>query len=156
MFEMDFSPEQFDLIWSEGAIYIMGFERGFKACRPLLKAGGYLAVTEVSWFRLNPPREVLDFWNSAYQDISTIDENIQKLEAQGYRLVDHFHLPDSSWWENYYHPLSERVKILRKKYEGEAKIQRLLDEEQAEIGLFRTYSDYYGYEFYIAQKPYPI
>jgi SAM-dependent methyltransferase len=153
MFEMDFSPEQFDLIWSEGAIYIMGFEQGLTACRPFLKPGGYMAVTEASWFRPDQPQEVLDYWDRAYPDMSTVDENIQKIEAQGYRLVDHFHLPDSSWWDNYYYPLSERINILGNKYVGDAKIQRLLDEEQAEIDLFRNYSDYYGYEFYIAQKP---
>ena len=28
MFDMTFEKESFDLIWSEGAIYIIGFERG--------------------------------------------------------------------------------------------------------------------------------
>jgi len=152
MFEMDFVPEQFDLVWSEGAIYIMGFEQGFAACRPLLKPGGYMAVTEASWFRPDAPQEVLDFWNQAYLDMGTVDENIHRLEKQGYRLVDHFHLPDSSWWEGYYNPLAERIAMLRKKYADDAGIQSPLDEELAEIALFRKYSSYYGYEFYIAQK----
>ena len=30
MFELPFEPALFDLIWSEGAIYIIGFERGLK------------------------------------------------------------------------------------------------------------------------------
>lgn len=30
MFEMDFEPESFDLIWSEGSIYIAGFQTGLK------------------------------------------------------------------------------------------------------------------------------
>ena len=96
MFEMDFQPEQFDLVWSEGAIYIMGFEQGFKACRPFLKPGGYMAVTELSWFKQNPPQEVFDFWNADYPGMGTVTENIQWLETHGYKLVEHFHLPDSS------------------------------------------------------------
>ena len=152
MFEMDFAPEQFDLVWSEGAIYIMGFEQGFEACRPFLKPGGYMAVTEASWFQPNPPQEVLDFWNYAYPNMGTITENIHRLERQGYRLVEHFHLPDSSWWENYFNPLAERVSMLREKYADNAKARSSLDEEQAEIDLFRKHSKYYGYEFYIAQK----
>lgn len=152
MFEMDFTPEQFDLVWSEGAIYILGFARGFETCRPLLKPGGYMAVTEASWFRPNPPQEALDFWKAAYPEMGTIDENIQMLEQQGYKLVAHFHLPDSSWWENYYNPLAERIAMLRKKYAKHTEAQKLLDEEYAEIELFRIYSSYYGYEFYIAQK----
>jgi ubiquinone/menaquinone biosynthesis C-methylase UbiE len=152
MFEMDFALERFDLVWSEGAIYIMGFEQGFKACHPLLRPDGYMVVTEVSWFQSNPPREVLDFWKAAYPEMGTIDVNIQRLEKQGYRLIEHFHLPDSSWWDNYYNPLAERIAMLRKKYAGNAEARNQLDEEYGEIELFRTYSKYYGYEFYVAQK----
>jgi ubiquinone/menaquinone biosynthesis C-methylase UbiE len=152
MFEMDFAPEQFDLIWSEGAIYIMGFEQGFKACFPLLKPGGYMAVTEASWFKPNPPREALDFWRKAYPEMGTIDENIHRLERQNFKLVEHFHLPDSNCWENYYNPLAERIVMLKKKYTDNVEVQKQLDEEYAEIELFRKYSKYYGYEFYIAQK----
>jgi ubiquinone/menaquinone biosynthesis C-methylase UbiE len=152
MHEMDFAPELFDLVWSEGAIYIMGFEQGFKTCRPFLKRGGYMAVTEASWFAPDPPQEALGFWRVAYPRMGTISENLQKIERQGYQLVDHFPLPDSSWWEGYYNPLAERVAMLRKKYAGNPEAQSSLDEELAEIALFRKYSSYYGYEFYIAQK----
>jgi ubiquinone/menaquinone biosynthesis C-methylase UbiE len=152
MFKMDFAPGQFDLIWSEGAIYIMGFEQGFKECRRFLKPGGYMAVTEASWFAPDPPQEVRDFWNEAYPDMGTVNENIQRLERQGYRLVEHFHLPDSSWWDHYYNPLAEQVALLKEKYAGNAETQILLEGELTEIDLFRKYSSYYGYEFYIAQK----
>jgi ubiquinone/menaquinone biosynthesis C-methylase UbiE len=152
MLEMDFAPEQFDLVWSEGAIYIMGFEKGFKVFRPFLKPGGSMAVTEASWFRPDPPQEALDFWRAAYPGMGTIEENIQRIEAQAYELTEHFHLPDSSWWEHYYKPLEKRVSMLREKYAGNQEVQDALDEELAEIALFRKYSGDYGYEFYIAQK----
>jgi ubiquinone/menaquinone biosynthesis C-methylase UbiE len=93
MFEMDFEPEQFDLVWSEGAIYIMGFERGFETCLPLLKPGGYMAVTEVSWFQSNPPQEAFDFWKAAYPEMGTIDENIKRLERQGLNWLRIFTCP---------------------------------------------------------------
>jgi len=41
MFALEFEAKSFDAIWSEGAIYIMGFEQGLRACQPLLKPGGY-------------------------------------------------------------------------------------------------------------------
>lgn len=152
MFEMDFEREQFDLVWSEGAIYIMGFEAGFKTCHPFLKPGGYMAVTEASWFQPNPPGEIADFWIKNYPGMGTIEENIQRLEGQGYRLVEHFHLPDSSWWDNYYNPLAKRVAMLKEKYADNDDALYVLDEELEEIELFRKYSNYYGYEFYISQK----
>jgi ubiquinone/menaquinone biosynthesis C-methylase UbiE len=152
MLEMDFAPEQFDLVWSEGAIYIMGFEQGFETCRPFLKPGGYMTVTEASWFEPDPPQEALEFWEAAYPAMGTVAENIRKIEKHGYRLVDHFPLPDSSWWDHYYNPLAERINMLRKKYAGKEDAQNLLDGEYAEIDLFRKHSSHYGYEFYIAQK----
>ena len=40
-----------DLLWSEGAIYLLGFEEGLRLWRPLLADGGCAAaVSECSWF----------------------------------------------------------------------------------------------------------
>ncbi len=47
---LPFQEEELDLIWSEGAIYNIGFERGITEWRKFLKPGGYLAVTDASWF----------------------------------------------------------------------------------------------------------
>lgn len=38
----------FDLIWSEGALYIMGFGKGLATCHNLLRPGGLLAASEIS------------------------------------------------------------------------------------------------------------
>jgi ubiquinone/menaquinone biosynthesis C-methylase UbiE len=37
MFSLDFAPHSFDIVWSEGAIYIMGFETGLKSWQTLPK-----------------------------------------------------------------------------------------------------------------------
>ena len=66
MFALDFEAKSFDAIWSEGAIYIMGFEQGLRACQPLLKPGGYVAVSEICWLRPQPPSEVQTFWAANY------------------------------------------------------------------------------------------
>ncbi|NCC73549.1 MAG: class I SAM-dependent methyltransferase, partial [Sphingobacteriia bacterium] len=50
MEDLPFASEELDLIWSEGAIYNIGFERGVQEWRKFLKPGGFLAVTEASWF----------------------------------------------------------------------------------------------------------
>ena len=47
---LPFEEEELDLIWSEGAIYNIGFERGLNEWRKYLKTGGYVAVSESSWF----------------------------------------------------------------------------------------------------------
>ena len=40
MDDLPFEKESFDLIWSEGAVYNMGFENGLKYLHPFLKKNG--------------------------------------------------------------------------------------------------------------------
>jgi len=51
MFEMDFPNESFDVIWTEGSIFIIGFERGLKEWQRFLKPKGFLVVHEMAWLR---------------------------------------------------------------------------------------------------------
>jgi trans-aconitate methyltransferase len=150
MFDLDFA-EPFDLIWSEGAIYIIGFETGLRQWRSLLQPGGYTAVTELSWLKADPPAEALAFWQEAYPGMGSIATNLARATAAGYRVLDHFALPESAWWDNYYHPMAARIAALRQQYRGNDAAQRSLDGEEAEIELYRRYSAWYGYVFYILQ-----
>jgi ubiquinone/menaquinone biosynthesis C-methylase UbiE len=90
MSELDFEEESLDLIWSEGAIYIMGFKNGVKSWKRYLKPGGYLAVSEVTWIRSRRPAEVEAYWMDAYPEIGTAGEKISILEKNGFSLVGYF------------------------------------------------------------------
>jgi SAM-dependent methyltransferase len=150
MFDLEFD-QPFDLIWSEGAIYIIGFERGLRDWGRLLKPGGFIVVTEASWLKPNPPQAPRQFWGEAYPDMGTVAQNLARLSAAGYRSLGHFSLPESDWWQNYYHPMAARIESLRQKYPNNPEAQAALDLEYAEIELYRQYSDWYGYVFYIGQ-----
>lgn len=139
------------MLWSEGAIYIIGFEEGLKQWRPLLNSGGFVAVTELSWLKPDAPDEAMQFWLEAYPDMADVPENLARLERAGYRSLGHFTLPESAWWDLYYHPMAERIEHLRQKYAGNDEAQSILDQEYAEIELYRKYPAYYGYEFYLMQ-----
>lgn len=152
MFELDFPDASFDLVWSEGAIYILGFERGLREWKRLLKPQGCLAVTELSWVRPDPPDEVVSYWRRNYPAMQTLETNLEIARRAGYREVGHFFLPDSSWWENYYLPQMPRIKVLRQRYQGDREAMRLLDETELEMDIFRRYSTWYGYVFYVMQK----
>lgn len=151
MFELPFPEHSFDLLWSEGAIYIIGFEQGLQTWRPLLKPGGYAAVTEISWLKPNPPEEIFSFWTTDYPGMRDVPENLERIRRAGYKEIDHFVLPASSWWTDYYTPMEARLPRLREKYLGNAKANELLDGTQKEIDMFRKYSDWYGYVFYVMQ-----
>ena len=76
MNDLPFEQESLDLIWSEGAIYNIGFERGLNEWRKYLKTGGYIAVTESSWFTDERPAEINDFWMESYAEIDTIPNQV--------------------------------------------------------------------------------
>jgi ubiquinone/menaquinone biosynthesis C-methylase UbiE len=151
MDELDYPDASFDIIWSEGAIYIMGFGAGLADWKRLLKPGGCIAVTEATWLKPDPPKEIADFWNGAYPDMDTVEGNLKTIESLGYRVLGHFTLPESCWLEEYYAPMIERVAMLREKYAGDAEKQAMLDEELVEVELYKKHSAWYGYEFYVMQ-----
>ncbi|WP_129671774.1 cyclopropane-fatty-acyl-phospholipid synthase family protein [Candidatus Chloroploca sp. Khr17] len=150
MFELPFQ-EPFELIWSEGAIYIIGFAEGLTAWRRHLKPGGSIVVSELAWLQTDPPAEARQFWQEAYPGMATLDANLDCLEAAGYRSLGHFVLPEEAWWTNYYHPMAARIALLRTQYHDNPEAQRILDLEQAEIELYRRYASSYGYVFYLMQ-----
>jgi ubiquinone/menaquinone biosynthesis C-methylase UbiE len=151
MFDLPFPKQSFDLLWSEGTIYIIGFEEGLRTWRSLLKPGGYLAVTEISWLKPNPPEAVHSYWMAEYPGMHNIEENLNSLRAAGYREIGHFTLPPSSWWTDYYNPIEARLPRLREKYRGKTEAEALLDATQKEIDIYRKFSDWYGYVFYVMQ-----
>ena len=152
MFEMDFPDESFDIIWAEGSIYIMGFERGLREWQRFIKPKGFLVVHEMTWLRPEPPQEIHDYWKTLYPGISMVQEKIDQIDACGYDLLGHFTLPDDAWWHEYYRPLEERIKGLRKKYVDDPKAMAQLEEEQKEIEMYRKYHEWYGSVFFIMQK----
>lgn len=144
-----FPPGSFDLIWSEGAIYSVGFGAGLRAWRPLLKPAGLVAVTECAWLTDSPPAEALAFWNADYPAMTTAEGNRRLAEEAGYRVIDSFTLPREAWWDEYYAPLEARVAEFRRRHAGDAAWAEVLDGSQREIDLHRHYGDSYGYVFLI-------
>jgi SAM-dependent methyltransferase len=152
MFEMAFSEESFDIIWAEGSIYLIGFERGLVEWRRFIKPRGFLAVHEMTWLRPEPPQEISDYWKGLYPGIKTVAENVELIPSCGYDLIGHFTLPEDAWWIEYYRPLERRIRELREKYVGDAAALATLDEEQREIDMYRKYQQWYGSVFFVVQK----
>ncbi|HEY7544389.1 MAG TPA: methyltransferase domain-containing protein [Blastocatellia bacterium] len=149
---LDFPPASFDLIWAEGSIYIAGFENGLKQWKRLLKEGGWMAVTEVSWLRSHPPEEIKQFWAEAYPAIRSLEENLKIIAGCGYEIVAHFALPPSAWWDGYYCPIEQKLVAMREKYKDDREALLIMEAEQLEIDIYRKYSDFYGYVFYVMRS----
>lgn len=149
---LPFAAESLDLIWSEGAVYIMGFEEGIQAWQKFLKPGGYLAVSEITWLSNTRPPEIDQHWRNIYPQIATAGHKIQTLEQAGYALKGYFHLSPSDWLQHYYQPMEDRFVTFLNQQQHSAEAQNLVKGEQAEIALYRQYQDYLSYGFYLAQK----
>jgi len=152
MDKLPFITNEFDIIWSEGAIYNIGFENGLRQWKPFIKEGGYVAVTEISWLSNNRPSEVHEFWTNAYPEIDTISNKTKVLEENGYSPVAHFILPNNCWLDNYYNPMEERFSSFLEKHANSKAAKAIIDGEQKEIELYKKYGTYYGYVFYIAKR----
>jgi SAM-dependent methyltransferase len=150
MKDLQFDSQSFDVIWSEGAIYNVGFKTGLEIWKPLLKRAGYIAVTELTWLRSDVPNEPKAFMDEEYLQMQDIEANLADLRVTGYDTVGHFILPESAWWD-YYRPIEKRVMLLKEKYKNNSVALPILDMELREIDLYRKYSAYYGYVFYIGQ-----
>ena len=149
MRHLDFAEASFDLIWCEGAIYIMGVEEALRHWRRLLVAGGHVALTEVCWTRPNPPQECAAFWRQEYPAIRETSALLEAIDDCGFETVGHFPLPASAWWDDYYRPLQGNVTAFRKRYADAPDAQELADQCQREIDVWRAYADCYGYEFFV-------
>lgn len=146
------SDNAFDLLWSEGAIYLMGFERGLAAWRRYLKPGGVLVVSEITWLTPSRPVELEAYWTEAYPEIATADEKIAALMRQGYDPIGHFILPPQCWWEGYYRPLEARFDAFLRRHAGNPAAEALIASERAEIDLHERHSNKVGYGMYIARR----
>ncbi|MCR3955678.1 MAG: class I SAM-dependent methyltransferase [Gudongella sp.] len=149
MFDMDFDEKSFDLIWSEGAIYIAGFERGLNEWKKLLKDDGYLICSEVSWLVNSPSEEISAFWGEEYPQIDTIENKIKQIEAAGYNYEGHFITPRSDWTDNYYNPLQDNLDKMIEKYSDNDMAKQVIAMLQREIDLYHKYGNEYSYVFYV-------
>ena len=131
LFEMDFPDESFDIIWAEGSIWIIGFEKGLKEWRRLLKPNGFLVVHDA---------------------IKTVSNKLKKIPRFGYKLINNFQLPEDAWWTEYCRPLQTQIKKLRIKYKNNSGALKTLEKHQDEIDMVKRNPKEHRSAFFIMQK----
>ena len=152
MCRLDFATESFDLIWCEGAIYVIGFDAGLREWRRLLAPGGHLVVSEVCWATPDRPAECAEFWAREYPAIRETSALVAVIDECGYELIGNFAIPPSAWWDDYYRPLQEHVTAFRRRHQGEPDADDLANHVQREIDIWHSYAAYYRYEFFVMHK----
>jgi ubiquinone/menaquinone biosynthesis C-methylase UbiE len=131
LFEINFPDESFDIIWAEGSIWIIGFEKGLKEWNRLLKPNGFIVV---------------------HDEIKTVTNKLKKIPSCGYKLIDYFSLPEDAWWTEYYKPLEIRIKELHMKYKNNSDALKTLKKYQNEIDMVKRNPKKHSSAFFVMQK----
>jgi SAM-dependent methyltransferase len=134
---MSFADGTFDVVWCEGALFVMGFAKGLGEIRRLLRAGGWAAVSEAAYLTPDVPDAVRDFWNAMYPAIRPVEANLPVIEAAGLTPVA---------------DLERRLDALEPRYRGNDVARSVVAACRTEIRMNREYGDTYGYAFYVMQK----
>jgi SAM-dependent methyltransferase len=153
MGSLGLAPESFDLLWCEGAIFVLGFERGLKTFRPLLRGPALTVVSEAVWLRPieEIPREIFEFWKASYPPITDVEENLALARRAGFTPLDHFTLP-AEGWAAYVDPVERRMDEVLAEHAGDPDAEEAARRERREIELFRKNRGYFGYEFFLLQR----
>ena len=146
-----FPDEAFDLIWSEGALYSIGFEAGLGVLRRQARPGGWIAVSELTWLTDTPPAAAERFMANEYPAMTTVRRNLEIVRAAGFAPAGHFTLPGTAWKDDYYGPVRERLATFRAEHANDADAQAAADAVQAEADLYDRYGESYGYVFIVAR-----
>jgi SAM-dependent methyltransferase len=112
---MDFPVESFDIIWSEGSVFFIGFERGLREWRQLLKPNGYLMV---------------------HDELKHFEDKMKFIPTCGYKLLDHFILSQDDWWREYFGPMESWINEIEIKKVNDLEILTELESAKKEIKMF--------------------
>ena len=88
MMELNSLGAKFDIIWAEGSIYAIGFERGIREWKELLVDNGFLIIHDQN------------------DELTT---KLNLIRKYGYTLLEQIDVSHEEWWKRYYEPLESRL-----------------------------------------------
>ncbi|MDP3437108.1 MAG: class I SAM-dependent methyltransferase [Bacteroidales bacterium] len=152
MDQIPFDGREFDVIWAEGSIYNIGFERGLNLWREYLRDGGYIAVSDMVWLRDKRPAEIERYLNQNVPQMESPSFKLRQIEEAGYTPVANFVLPHNCWVENYYEPVSALFREYLQRHGNSEEAVNFVECMREEIDMYNRYKEYFGYVFFIAKK----
>jgi len=151
MAAVPFADASFDAIWCEGAMYMLGLETALREWRRLLRPTGYVAATHPCWLKADVPAGARALWQDEVFEMTTIDESLTTIARAGYGVVEHFVLPASAWWDDYYTPIEAKLPSLLAQHADDPAARRRIEEARSEIEGYRRFGDSYGYVFFVVR-----
>jgi len=130
--DMDFPAETFDIVWAEGSIYSIGFEKGIREWKRFLKPGGFMVI---------------------HDEQGNIEEKLEQIRENGYDLVDYFLLSKDIWWKEYFAPLQDLIDKAKTTCYGDLKFLAEIQQAQEELDIYRKYPDRNSSVYFIMKNP---
>lgn len=149
---LPFSDAEYDIIWSEGAVYNIGFEKGVTDWQRYLKTGGLLVLSEITWLTAFRSPDLAAHWEAEYPEIDAASSKMHILEKNGCSPIGYFVLPEHCWLDNYYRPMQDRFAGFLDRHGNSEEARAIVAAEKQEIDLYEKYKAQYSYGVYIARK----
>ena len=116
LLDMEFPDESFDIVWSEGSIFVIGFKKGLQEWKRLIRPGGFMVV---------------------HDEMGNVKEKLEQISSCGYELLGYFMLDTDIWWKEYFAPLEKLVTETKTKYADDREVLKALNQAQSELDFFR-------------------
>lgn len=129
--DMKFPDESFDIIWAEGSISVIGFERGLQEWKRFLKPNGFMVI---------------------HDEKGNVTQKLEQISSCGYELLGYFILNEDTWWAEYFAPLEKLICETRTKYADDPKVLEVLHNAQWEIDMFKKNPKLNSSVFFIMKK----
>lgn len=129
--DMSFPGESFDIIWSEGSIFVIGFQRGLQEWKRFLKLKGFMII---------------------HDEEGSITQKLEQITGCGYDLFAYFTLTENTWWAEYYAPLEKFIQKTRIKPSDDPKLIEELQNARREIDMFKRHPKRYRSVYFVIKK----
>lgn len=131
----------FDLLWCEGAAYLMGVDRALRDWRRLLRPEGVLVLTDAVWTTADPSEEARTFW-AQYPDMRDEAALVSAARAAGYQVLATHLLPDADWTDEYHGPLAAAIDAWP---DPDPATAAVLAEARSEVDVRQAHRSEFGY-----------
>jgi ubiquinone/menaquinone biosynthesis C-methylase UbiE len=116
LFDMKFPDGSFDVVWAEGSINAIGFEKGLREWRRLLRLSGFMVV---------------------HDERGNVRQKLEQISGCGYDLLGYFEMDVDVWRVEYFQPLERLILEAQFKCSDAPGVIEALKEARREINMFK-------------------
>jgi len=131
LLDMVFRDESFDIIWSEGSIFVIGFKKGIQEWKRFLKPNGFMVI---------------------HDEKGNVEEKLEQISNCGYKLLGYFILSEDTWWTEYFAPLEKLIAKSQTSYTDDPQTLEELHQSQRELEMFKNNPERNSSVYFVIQK----